>query len=62
MNVLQMIKMFGWQTKIAQHVQERQERELMWTKIFLFGSLSMNHFKYVDHALHMVVSDTRLHK
>jgi len=30
MNVLRMIKMFGWERKIQQKVNERREEELVW--------------------------------
>jgi hypothetical protein len=32
MNVLRMIKMFAWEAKVKEKMEEKREEELVWTK------------------------------
>lgn len=46
MNVLRMIKLFGWESKIDKRISEKREVELVWTWKTKILELINNNVKY----------------
>jgi hypothetical protein len=43
MNVIRMIKLFGWEKKVKRQVEEKREEELLWyKKRQILGLVNMN--------------------
>jgi hypothetical protein len=47
MNVLRMIKLFGWENKLDARISEKREVELVWTWKTKILELVNNNLKYV---------------
>ncbi|KDQ56810.1 hypothetical protein JAAARDRAFT_131890 [Jaapia argillacea MUCL 33604] len=56
MNVLRMVKLFGWESKIAQQVAEKREEELKWQWKRQILSLWNENVNYVIPIVHMLVT------
>lgn len=48
MNVLRMIKMFAWESKVKDKMEEKRDEELVWTKKRQFLQLVNMNTKYVE--------------
>lgn len=48
MNVLRMVKLFGWESKIEQQVSEKRDEELFWIRRRQLLNLVYGNLKYVD--------------
>lgn len=48
MNVLRMIKLFGWEKKMEEKIAQKREKELVWIWKRQFLDMINGNLKYVD--------------
>ena len=48
MNVIRMIKLFGWERKMSSHIAEKRDEEMIYLRNFRLFELLNNTAKYVN--------------
>ncbi|KAF8446359.1 P-loop containing nucleoside triphosphate hydrolase protein, partial [Boletus edulis BED1] len=56
MNVLRMIKLFGWERKISSEIQDKRVEELSWTRKRAFLQLFNNMINFAIHIIVMLIT------
>lgn len=56
MNVLRMVKLFGWERKVTNNIQDKRTEELAWTKKRQLLQLLNNMLTYVHLLIHLATN------
>ena len=55
MNVIRMIKLFGWEPRVAQRLADKRESELVFIRKYKILELINNNIKFVSNAPGLLV-------